>query len=431
MRETRRGERADVAVSGQTRPRAVTRGRRRWLVYLSAAVGPGIVAGVSDVDPTTVGTLSVIGSTTRYSLAWLIVLLIPLLAGVQVIASRVGIVTGCDLQRVVVARFGRVGQLVLLGSVVAVNVFTLAADLAAGGAALELLTGVGWRVWTPPLAVAVFALLLAGGFDEVQKVLQCVVLVLLSFGAAAILARPDSGAVLHGTFVPKVSFDHGYVTAALALLGTTLTSYVYVWQSIERAEERPPTTQLRAKTVQSAVGIVVAAVIFWFILIATAATLGKQGNQVDNSQEAAQALQPVAGPVAVQLFAIGILASTLLAVPILAAATAYVVGAEFDWRRGLSAPVREAPRFYLVLAATLTLSVVSILAGIDPIRLLFLASLAGGLGTPISLGFLIIVARDRALMGDHRIPGWLAVAGWIFVAVVAAISVLFLLQIAA
>jgi Mn2+/Fe2+ NRAMP family transporter len=380
------------------------------------------------VDPTTVGTLSVIGSTTRYSLAWLAVLLIPLLTGVQVIASRVGVVTGCDLQQVVVSRFGRLAQLVLLVSVVPVNVFTLAADLAAGGAALELLTGIGWRVWTLPLAVAVLALLLAGGFDEVQKVLQYVILVLLSFGAAAILAHPDWGAVLHGTFVPKVSFEHGYVTAALALLGTTLTSYVYIWQSIQAAEGRPPLTQLRTKTIQSTVGVLVAVVIFWFILIATAATLGEKGIRVDNSQEAARALQPVAGPVAVVLFAVGMLASTLLAVPILAAATAYVVGAGFDWRRGLSEPVRGAPRFYLVLAVTLTVSVVSIIAGIEPIRLLFLASLAGGLGTPVSLGFLIIVARDRALMGDHRIPGWLAIAGWIFVAVITAISVLFLVQ---
>lgn len=391
-------------------------------------VGPGVVAGVSDADPTTVGTLTVIGSTTRYELLWLTLLLLPMLAAVQMIASRVGIVTGRDLQRAVVVRFGRRAQVVALVSVVAVNLLTIAADLAAGGAALHLLTGVEWRWLTPPLAVAVLGLLLLGGFDEVQRVLQYVVLVLLCFAAAAIAARPQWGQVLHGSVVPEVSLRRESVTASLAILGTSLTSYVYVWQSIERVEERPTLAQLRSKAVQSAFGIVVAVGVFWCIQVATAATVGRRGIRVETAQQAAQALRPVAGPLATYLFAIGLLASTLLAVPILAAVTAYAVGAEFDWRCGLSQPIGRARRFYLVLGASLALGVVGILVGIAPIRMLFWASIAGGIGAPVSLAFLVVIARDRELMGNERIGPWLAGIGWAIVAVVAAVSVFFVVQ---
>ncbi|MFJ8580077.1 NRAMP family divalent metal transporter [Micromonospora sp. NPDC093277] len=401
-------------------------GGRGRLLVLTAGLGNGLVAAVSDVDPTTVGTMSVIGSTTGYSLAWLTVLLIPLVAGVLTIASRISVVTGHDLQGLVVLRYGRPARLLLLVSIVAVNLFTLAADVAAGGAALELLTGVGWRIWTLPLAAAVLVLLLAGAFHKVQRLLQYVMLVLIAFGVAAVLARPDWHAVARGTFVPALPLDKLHITSALALLGTTLTSYVYVWQSISHAEERPPVSRLRFQAIQSAAAVVVAVAIFWFIQVATAATLGREGTKVETSEQAARALEPVAGPGAAYLFAIGMLASTLLALPILAASTGYIVGAEFGWRRGLSQPARHAPRFYLVLALTLALSVAAVLSGLDPIRLLFLASLAGGIGTPISLAFLIKLARDPRVMGAHRIPGWLAGVGWGLTAAIAAISVVFL-----
>ncbi|WP_091102966.1 NRAMP family divalent metal transporter [Nonomuraea pusilla] len=395
---------------------------------LLATAGPAIIAGASDADPTTVGTLAVVGSTTTYSLSWLVLLLIPILGLVQAIASRVGMASGRDLQHDVVCRYGRIAQVVLLAAVVPVNLFTIAADVAAGGSALELLTGVDWRLMTPVLAVAVLALLLAGGFDEVQSVLKYVVLVLLAFGAAAVLAEPDWGEVLHHTLVPELSLQPRHLTATLALLGTTLTGYVYMWQSIERAEEQPDMSQTRVKSFQSVLGIVVAVAVFWFILVATAATLGVKGHEVQSSREAAQALEPVAGPAATYLFAVGMLASTLIALPILAAVTAYVMGAEFNWRRGLSQPVRRARGFYAVIAASLLLGVICVVTGLRPITLLFLASLAGGLSTPVSLGFLMVVARDARLMGRWRITRRMAVFGWLIVATVTAVSVFFLVQ---
>jgi Mn2+/Fe2+ NRAMP family transporter len=413
-------------VAGETR-RHARAPVRRWRP-LVAMLGPGVVAGVSDADPTTVGTLAVVGSITQYSLLWLTLLLLPMLAAVQMIASRVGIVTGRDLQRAVVVRFGRRAQVLALISVVAVNIFTIAADLAAGGAALQLLTGVDWRWMVPSVAVVVLGLLLAGGFDEVQRVLQYIILVLLCFPVAAILARPQWGLVLHDSVVPTMSLRRESVTAALALLGTSLTSYVYVWQSIERVEERPTLAQLRSKAVQSAIGIVVAIGVFWFIHLSAAATVGRRGIRVETAEQAAQALRPVAGSLATYLFAIGLLASTLISVPILAVVTAYVVGAEFDWRRGLSQPVGGARRFYLVLSASLALGVASILVGIDPIRLLFWSSIAGGIGTPISLAFLVVIARDRELMGNERIGAWLTSIGWGIVAVVTAVSAFFIVQ---
>jgi len=240
--------------------------------------------------------------------------------------------------------------------------------------------------------------------------------------------------VLHDTIAPPISFHRDYIEGALALLGTTLSSYAYVWETIEEAEEsggqsrRRRLAHLGLAEADAGVGMFLAVAIFWFILISTGATLGIKHQQVQTAQDAARALQPVAGAIASYLFAIGLLASAILAVPVLAASSAYIVGEEFDWRCGLSERVRHAPRFYAVLLGTVVVGVVIAYLGISPIQLLYWSSIAGGLGTPISLVFLLKIARDHRLMGEETTGRVVAAVGWLTTALVTAISLYFLYQ---
>jgi Mn2+/Fe2+ NRAMP family transporter len=387
-----------------------------------------MIAGAADNDPTSVASISVIGATTLYRLSWLTILVYPMLATIQVISAEVGTVTRRSLQRDTVRVYGKTWGLVLLVSVLAVNLITLSADLEAGAAALGLMIGIPLQWLVLPFAAGTFALLALGTYAAVQRLLKWVMLVFLAYVASTFLAHPDWGAVFHATVVPSLRLDTAYMQGALALLGTTLTSYAYVWETIEEAEERPPIDRLGLARVDAGVGMLIAVAVFWFILVGTGATLGAHHHQVQTAQDAASALAPVAGPAASYIFAIGLLASAVLAVPVLAATTAYVIDHELGWKGSLKLSVWRASPFYIAIAATLLIGMIVSFAGVSPIQLLFIASVAGGLGTPISLTFLLLVARNRTLMGNHAPGRVLTIAGWATLLIVSAVSVFFLWQ---
>ncbi|MBI4492731.1 MAG: Nramp family divalent metal transporter [Chloroflexi bacterium] len=393
------------------------------------ALGPGVVAGASDNDPTSVATLVVIGSTVGYGLNWLIVLVLPMLVAVQIISARVGLLTRCSLEQAIRGRFGKPWALVAMLFVLAVNVITIAADLEGGAAALGLLVGLEWRWFVLPFALVVAALLLFGSYDEVQHVLRYVLVIFVAYVAAALLARPDWGEVARSTLVPRFEWSPDYVRGALALLGTTLTSYVYFWETIEEREERRPPQDLPLVEVDAAVGMVVTVAVFWFIAVSTAATLGAAHQPVTTADEAARALAPVAGPYAGLIFAVGLLASAVLAVPVLAGTTAYVLADAFGWKSGLSEPVQPATLpFYGVVVGSLALGAALTYAGVAPIALLFFAGIVGGLGTPLLLVLLLLLGQDRAVMGEQRVPGWLAAIGWFTCVLVSLAGLLYLAQ---
>jgi len=391
-------------------------------------IGPGLVAGASDLDPTTVAAIAVIGATTVYGLGWLTLLLFPLLAVIQVIATRVGLVTRRDLQANAVVRFPRWARLTLWGSIVSVSVITIAADLNGGAAAIGLLVGADYRWFIVPLAAVLLPLMLAGSYRQVSRSLRWVLLVLLGYGVAAVLAKPHWASVAAGSFTPTFHLTSAWTGGALALLGTTLTSYVYVWQTIEEAEERSPRDQLRDRQWGAVVGIGFTVLICWFILVATGATAGTHHLHINTAQDAALALKPLAGRWATEVFGVALLASAAVALPVLVATCAYITGAEFEWGRGLSAPIRSAPRFYLALAVAVAGGVAIALSGFSPIRILFIASIIGGLATPIGIVFLLLLGADRNIMGRDSLPAGLRRAGWAVAVVITAASLVYLVQ---
>ena len=297
------------------------RRRPRWrpgVARWPRGVGPELLSGASDNDPTNVGTAVAVGARTGYQLAWLALLVAPLLGVVQTIAAQVGSVARSDLQTLALKRYGRGAAGVLVMSVVVVNVVTIVADVQAGAAGIGVLAGVGPRWLVVPLGLALVGLLLVGRYDEVVGVLRYVLVGFLAFGAAAFLAHPDWSHLLRSSLVPALSLRRQVVAGGLALLGTTLTSYVYVWETIGRGVEEPPAAAAplrglaRART-GAVIGAVFTAVVLWSILVASAATLG-QGNQaVTSAQDAAQALRPLAGSAAADLFAFGLVVSAVVA----------------------------------------------------------------------------------------------------------------------
>lgn len=410
----------------QQKPRP--EGDRHTALDYVKALGPGLISGASDNDPTTVATMAVLGASTQYGLSWLVILIYPMLASIQIISAQVGVVAKQGLQQAVCTIYGRRWGMVLLLSVLAVNLITIGADLEGGAAALGLLFHVAWQWFIVPFALLMFLVLVLGSYDEIQHVLRYVLLVFGAYIISAFVSRPNWGAVLHATIHPPISFSPVYLQGALALLGTTLTSYAYVWETIEEAEEQPTIAELGLAKADAGFGMVFAVAIFWFILISTGATLGVHHKQVQTAQQAAQALTPVAGPIASDLFAIGLLASAVLAVPILATSSAYIIGSQFRWVRGLSVPWRKAKSFYGAVAGAIALAAIVSFLGIPPIKLLFISGIFGGIGTPISLVFLLLVARNHQVMQRHAIGGILTVAGWLTAFLVAAVSLYFLWQ---
>jgi Mn2+/Fe2+ NRAMP family transporter len=406
-------------VKASTALPALKKGERRfWL-------GPGFVSGASDNDPTTVATIAVVGATTGYGLAWLAVLILPMLAAVQAIAASIGAVCRTSIQGVIRREYGLGWAALTLIAVVAVNLMTLTADVEAGSESLALLSGVRYEYFVVPFAGFVGWLLVSKSYLKIERFLSFVPLLFLCYAASAIVARADWAAFGRAIVVPHFDFSGAFAAGALALAGTTLTSYVYMWESIEVAERRPALARVRSVQNDAVAGMLAAGVSFLFILAASAATLGKHHLPVQTAGEVAAALEPLAGRWASALFGIGLLASAVIAVPVLAGTTAYVVTQTFGWSGSLSLRWYGARRFYTVVLGSLALAAGLSFAGLSPIALLYWASIAGGLATPLTLFFAVRIARDRTIMGEHRIGGGLAAAGWITTAVSIALCAAF------
>jgi len=392
------------------------------------AFGPGLVSGASANDPTTVGTLAVVGAATGYGLAWLVVLLLPILAVVQAIAASVAAVSQMSLQQAIARAYGRGFALASAVAIVAIGLLTLGADVAAGAQAVTLLCGAPPWIFVAPLVAFVGWLLATKSYLRIERTLAWFTLIFLCYVASAVCARPDWAAVGRSIFVPHIAVTPAAIAGALALLGTTLTSYVYFWESIEVAERRPDPSQLKAVNVDAVVGMTVAASSFLFILVATAATSGVHHTNIQTAADAAAALRPLAGGFDEALFGIGLLASATIAIPVIAATNGYVVAQTFGLRAGLTHRVGEAKGFYAAIFASLGTAAILALLPVPTLSLLYWVSVAAGLATPLTLVLTMLVARNRGIMGGRPIGGALAAAGWAVTAIAAVAAIAFVVS---
>jgi NRAMP (natural resistance-associated macrophage protein)-like metal ion transporter len=407
---------------------------------IADVLGPGLVTGAADDDPSGIGTYSQVGAQFGYSMGWSLVFGFPLLASTQAICAEVGAVTGKGIARNLKQHYSRpllVGAVIML---LVANVINLGADIGAMGAALGLLVPGPVLLFTVAFGVLSCVLEIFISYDRYSRLLKWSTLSLLSYAAVLVVAKVPVGEALRGLAVPEFTFDKAHAMALVAVFGTTISPYLFFWQAAQEVEEqhrrhlrplrfsrRTAPAELRRIRLDTLFGMGFSHATALFIMVATAATLHAAGvTDITSPAQAAEALRPIAGNLAFALFAIGMIGTGLLAVPTLAGSAAYAVSECFGWKEGLSRKPQEAKAFYGVIALA-TLGGIGInLLPIDPMRALYWAAVVNGLLAPPLMLLTMLIARNPAVMGNLVIPRGLAIGGWISTAVMTGVAVLFL-----
>jgi NRAMP (natural resistance-associated macrophage protein)-like metal ion transporter len=394
--------------------------RRFW-----RALGPGLVTGAADDDPSGIATYSQAGAQFGYALTWTMFLTLPFMAAIQIISAWVGWQTRQGLARNLARELPQPVLLVLVALLVVANTINIAADLAAMGEALRLVIG----------GPQVFYALVFGGICLVLEViipyhryagiLKFTALVLLVYVAAAFSVKIPWGEVARATLVPKASLDRDMILTIVAVFGTTISPYLFFWQASQEAEESRLSHRIRhRKTPKGAhfshistdtwIGMIFSNSVAFFIIITTAATLHVAGvTKVDTAAQAAEALRPIAGDFAFFLFAMGIIGTGLLAVPVLAGSAAYASAETFGLRGSLELPASRALGFYAIVGAATLGGAALTATNIDPITMLFWSAVINGVAAvPIMIAMMWIVTRGEGAR-KLALPRWIKVLGWL------------------
>jgi len=411
--------------------------RRLHLEALFKRLGPGVITGAADDDPSGIATYSQAGAQAGFTLLWTVVLTWPLMVAVQSISARIGRVTGRGLAGNMVRVFPRpvVDALVLLLFVA--NTVNLGADLAAMGAAAQLVTGGNNHFFT--LAFAVFSLLaiIYIPYNRYVGLLKWFTFSLLAYVGVVFTVRIDWHAVASGALLPRLALTGDSATLIVAIFGTTISPYLFFWQSSQEVEEEkadPDAAPLIRHPEQAPrelgrigwetwIGMALSNLIAFFIILTTAVTLNANGvGDIQTAEQAARALRPIAGDLAFLLFSLGLIGTGLLAVPVLAGSVGYATAEAFAWRHGLGRTWHQARPFYLVIALSIVLGLCLEFVGLNPIKaLVWSAVLNGVIVVPIMVAMMIVAGRP--LMGAFVAARWQRVLGWAATAVMAAAGV--------
>ena len=387
----------------------------RWIREL----GPGLITGAADDDPSGIATYSQAGASFGFGLLWTAIVCMPLMAAVQTMCARVGVVAESGLANVLRAHYPRWLLWLVCLMLFAGNTINIAADLGGMGASAALLTGVGAMWFVPLFTVLILALLVFASYARMTQIFKWLTLVLFAYVAAAFFARPDWRAVARGTFVPRFSLGHDYLLMIVAILGTTISPYLFFWQAAQNAEQEEHASpnrrrrrarwavhrSLRGATRDVRAGMFVSQAIMYFIILTTGATLYASHPVIDTPARAAAALRPLAGPGAAVLFAAGIVGTGLLGVPVLAGSAAYALGGAAVWRTGMDETPRSAGPFYAVMAAAMVLGMALAFTHVNAMRLLVWSAVVNGLLAPPLVVVILMICNNPAVMREHR-NGW-------------------------
>jgi len=393
------GEEAEREVAVR-RPGAVPLGLLARISLFLAVMGPGMITGIVDDDPTGIAGYSIAGSRFGYSMLWAIVLCVIALAVIAEIAARLGAVTGRGLADLIRERFGvRITTLAMLVLLVA-NATTTIAEFAGVAGASEIF-GVSRYITVPLAAALVLALVVFGTYHRVEKVLLLGSLVFVSYIITGFLARPDWGAVATHSVVPTFHFTLPYITILIGVIGTTITPWQQFYLQSGVVDKGLGEREYRFVRWDVYAGAVACTLIAFFVIVTTAATLHAHGEPAGTVTEVGHALHPLAGDFAANLFAIGLLNASLLAATVLPLSTAYAVCGAFGWERSVNRRLREAPAFFGLFAALVVGgAAVVLIPGLPLLTLLFLPNVVGGILLPVILVLMLKLVNDRRIMGS-------------------------------
>jgi NRAMP (natural resistance-associated macrophage protein)-like metal ion transporter len=403
-------------------------------------LGPGLITGAADDDPSGIATYSQGGAQFGYALCWTMFLTSPFMIAIQLVSARVGAVTGQGLAANL--RKAMPGTLLhfLVGLLLIANTLNIAADIAAMGDALHLVVGGPELVYIALFGIGCLIAEIVIPYHSYSRYLKALTLVLFAYVATAFSIRIPWGEVATATLLPQLSWNRDYTLMLVAIFGTTISPYMFFWQASLEAEGRKLISKAKDAAAAAALpnylarqdavrikidtitGMLLSNIIGFFIIVTTTATLHAHGvKDIGTAAQAAEALRPLAGPFAFLLFSLGIIGTGLLAVPVLAGSAGYAVAESFGWEGSLERPARSAPGFYLVVAAATLAGLGAALTPLDPIRMLFWSAVVNGVvAVPLMIGMMVVVA-SRKIMGKFAASTALTIFGWAATALMAVV----------
>ena len=400
-------------------------------------LGPGLVTGASDDDPSGIGTYALAGASLGFSTLWTAVVTFPMMTAVQFICAKIGMVTGVGLARVLRRHYSKGLLYPVVGGLVIANTINAGADIGAIAAAVNLLVPIPVTAMIVPIALVILGLQVWGSYRLIAQTFKWLTLALFAYIGAALYARPDPWEVLRGTLIPTFSLDARFMTTLVAILGTTISPYLFFWQASQEVEEEISMGRRTLKARQGATdreltyagmdvttGMFFSNVVMYFIMLATAATLFQSGHRdIQSATEAAQALRPLAGDGAYVLLALGLTGAGFLGVPVLTGSSAYAMAEALGWRYGLDEKPRRAKLFYGMIIVPTLIGMLINFIGINPIRALFWTAVINGFLAPPMLVVIMLIANNRTIMGERTNGLWANIVGWATTAVMWAAAI--------
>jgi len=391
-------------------------------------LGPGLVTGAADDDPSGIATYSQTGAAFGYGMLWTTFLTFPLMVGIQMASARIGRVTGKGIAANIRSHYPPWLLYCFVGLLLLANTINIAADIGAMGAAVKLLIGGSAHFYAVAFGATSVVLQIFVPFSRYAPLLKALTFALLAYVATAFAVNVPWGEVVYATLIPAISLKTDYIVAIVAVLGTTISPYLFFWQASQEVEEQRATTgerplkrapsqaprnfsRIRTDTV---IGMAFSNLVAFFIMLTAAVTLNAHGvTQIDTSAQAAEALRPVAGDFAFALFCAGIVGTGLLAVPVLAGSAAYAVAETFKWPTGLGRELFQAKGFYLIVAVATGLGVVLNFTPIDPIKALYWSAVINGVVAAPVMVLIMLMACRPGVMGQFVLSPVLRLLGWL------------------
>ena len=391
-------------------------------------LGPGLITGAADDDPSGISTYSVAGASYGYATLWTALLSFPLMAAIQLMCARLGMVTGRGLASVIRIRYSRWVLWFACALVIVANVFNIGADLGGMADATQMITGVPAYCWTPFFAALIMGLLFWTSYRTMARVFKWLTMVLFAYVITAFLVHPNWAAVLRATFVPHIEWTKEYLAVLVGILGTTISPYLFFWQAAQEVEEErdmgrttlaqrrgATNEELRIARTDVVTGMLLSNLIMYFLILTTAATLNAHGmKDIETAKQAAEALRPLAGNGAYWLFTLGLIGTGMLAVPVLAGSCAYAIAEAAKWKSAsLNVKPRLALEFYAVIGISILVGLAFDFAGLNAVKMLFWSAILNGLLAPPLVIMIVLLTSDRKVMGNRINSGGMQALGWI------------------
>lgn len=377
-------------------------------------IGPGLITGAADDDPSGIGTYSQVGAAFGFSMLWSTFAALPLAVAVQEATARLGLFSGKGLAALIKEQFPKWVLYVALVLVVSANSFNIGADLGSMAAATRLIVPLPQVSLVVAFAVLMAVIEIVLPYHQYSRMLRWLCVSLLSYIAVLFIINVSWFDVASEVVSPSITFNKTTIAALIALFGTTISPYLFFWQTSEEVEELnsegertandgDAVSHLRAMRGDVVAGMSSGVLVMFAIMVTSAATLGTAGiRTVSTAEQAAMALEPLAGSAAKYLFALGIVGTGLLAIPVLAGSTSYALAETFGWREGLSLKLSQARAFYMVIVVSMCLGMVMNLVGLDPVRALYWSAILNGVAAPPLILMIWILSRRESVLGKRK-----------------------------